>query len=61
MSTETAVEEHKTEEWGGADVSPLKASYGKLMMWFLIVSDSFSFAALLISYAALRMSEEWWP
>lgn len=61
MSTQTAVEEHKTEEWGGADVSPLKVSYGKMMMWFLIVSDSFSFAALLISYAALRMSYDWWP
>jgi cytochrome c oxidase subunit 3 len=33
-----------------------KASYGKLMMWFFLVSDAFTFSALLITYGALRIS-----
>ncbi len=32
-----------------------KASYGKLMMWFFLVSDAFTFSALLIAYGALRV------
>lgn len=32
------------------------ASYGKLMMWFFLVSDAFTFSALLIAYGALRVS-----
>ena len=31
------------------------ASYGKLMMWFFLVSDAFTFSSLLISYGALRI------
>lgn len=31
------------------------ASYGKLMMWFFLVSDAFTFSALLITYGALRV------
>lgn len=60
---EQAVETTHTDsgqEWGGG-VSPYKVSYGKMMMWFLIVSDAFSFAGLLITYAALRVGEEFWP
>lgn len=30
------------------------ASYGKLMMWFFLVSDAFTFSAFLITYGALR-------
>ncbi len=39
--------------WNGG-VSPLKASYGKLMMWFFLLSDAFTFSALLISYGMIR-------
>ena len=28
--------------WGGGN-QPLKASYGKMMMWFFIVSDALTF------------------
>jgi len=31
------------------------ASYGKLMMWFFLVSDAFTFSSLLIAYGALRV------
>ncbi|SMD43575.1 cytochrome c oxidase subunit 3 [Aquiflexum balticum DSM 16537] len=45
----------KRGTWGGGN-EPLKASYGKLMMWFFLLSDIFTFAALLITYISLRVS-----
>lgn len=41
--------------WGGG-VEPMKASYGKLMMWFFLLSDAFTFSALLITYGYIRWS-----
>lgn len=32
------------------------ASYGKLMMWFFLVSDAFTFSSLLVAYGALRLA-----
>lgn len=34
----------------------MKASYGKLMMWFFLISDTFTFSALLVSYGLIRYS-----
>jgi cytochrome c oxidase subunit III len=34
-----------------------QASYGKLMMWFFLVSDAFTFSALLLAYGALRVRQ----
>lgn len=31
------------------------ASYGKLMMWFFLISDAFTFSAFLITYGSLRV------
>ncbi len=45
----------KKSLWDGG-VAPLKASYGKLMMWFFLLSDAFTFSGLLITYAFLRWS-----
>ena len=39
--------------WGGG-TSPLKASYGKMMMWFFIVSDALTFSAFLAAYGFSR-------
>jgi cytochrome c oxidase subunit III len=39
--------------WSGGQ-SPLKASYGKLMMWFFLLSDAFTFSALLVTYGMIR-------
>jgi cytochrome c oxidase subunit III len=39
--------------WDGG-VSPMGASYGKLMMWFFLLSDAFTFSALLITYGLVR-------
>jgi len=41
--------------WLGG-VEPMKASYGKLMMWFFLISDTFTFSALLVSYGLIRFS-----
>ncbi|HEU5291140.1 MAG TPA: cytochrome c oxidase subunit 3 [Cyclobacteriaceae bacterium] len=42
-------------EWDGG-VSPMNVSYGKLMMWFFLLSDAFTFSALLITYGLVRSS-----
>src|SRR5688572_6838070 len=61
-------------EWDGG-VSPMGVSYGKLMMWFFLLSDAFTFSALLITYGLVRsahpayvgdhelfqFSQAWWP
>jgi cytochrome c oxidase subunit III len=44
---------------GGAE--PFKASYGKLMMWYFLLSDAFTFAGFLIAYGTLRFSMPSWP
>ncbi|MCE3008740.1 MAG: cytochrome c oxidase subunit 3 [Bacteroidetes bacterium] len=46
--------------WGGGR-NPMGAQYGKLMMWFFLLSDAFTFSGLLIAYGVLRMSHDWWP
>ncbi|MCC6280330.1 MAG: cytochrome c oxidase subunit 3 [Saprospiraceae bacterium] len=54
--------EHESDEqlWEGGK-SPLRASYGKIMMWYFLVSDAFTFAGFLIAYGALRFSMPTWP
>lgn len=48
--------------WGGGTKSPMKASYGKLMMWFFITSDALTFSAFLASYGFSRFKfSEIWP
>jgi cytochrome c oxidase subunit 3 len=39
--------------WGGGN-EPLKASYGKMMMWFFIVSDALTFSGFLAAYGFSR-------
>lgn len=55
----TSVEEENV--WGGGNM-PLGASYGKLMMWFFIVSDALTFSGFLASYGFSRFKFiETWP
>ncbi len=56
---ETAVVQTKQRLWSGGH-SPFKVSYGKLMMWYFLMSDSFTFGAFLISYGTIRFSENYW-
>jgi cytochrome c oxidase subunit 3 len=46
--------------WDGG-ASPMGASYGKLMMWFFLLSDAFTFATLLITYGLVRSSHLAFP
>ena len=74
MSTTATIETPGKSIWNGGQ-SPLKVSYGKLMMWFFLLSDALSFSALLITYGMIRyshpsfagaaedfvFSKEYWP
>jgi cytochrome c oxidase subunit 3 len=51
---------HDQDAWSGGK-EPFKASYGKLMMWYFLLSDAFTFAGFLIAYGALRFSSPTWP
>ena len=39
--------------WGGG-ILPLVASYGKLMMWFFLMTDALTFSAFLGAYGFQR-------
>ncbi|AMM50069.1 cytochrome oxidase subunit III [Rufibacter sp. DG15C] len=74
MSQTTTFEQPNTGTWDGGN-EPFKASYGKLMMWFFLLSDAFTFAAFLTTYGlsrhrhqayegtseAFTFSTQWWP
>ena len=61
-------------DWSGGN-KPFNASYGKLMMWFFLLSDAFTISALLVTYGMIRFSypayegvaenftfsQEYWP
>ncbi len=64
MATDTLVKDTQTNQgsngWEGGK-PPFKVSYGKLMMWYFLLSDAFTFAGFLIAYGALRFSMPSWP
>ncbi len=57
---------HSTEidskhAWDGGQ-SPFRVSYGKMMMWFFLVSDALTFGGLLVSYGFIRHKyADVWP
>ena len=59
MSTQ-ATTAHQTKWWSGGK-SPFNLEYGKLMMWYFLMSDAFTFGAFLISYGSIRFSQNFWP
>ena len=51
----------KSEIWSGGN-EPLNASYGKMMMWFFIVSDALTFSGFLAAYGFSRFKFiDFWP
>lgn len=64
MAVDHSIHEHETHTsegvWSGGK-EPFKASYGKLMMWYFLLSDAFTFAGFLIAYGTLRFSSPTWP
>jgi cytochrome c oxidase subunit 3 len=60
MDTAVTTESEGTT-WGGGN-QPLNASYGKMMMWFFIVSDALTFSGFLVAYGFSRFKFiETWP
>lgn len=49
------------KQWWGGGRSPFNVEYGKLMMWYFLMSDAFTFGAFLISYGTIRFSQNFWP
>jgi cytochrome c oxidase subunit 3 len=56
----TTATTHSTKWWSGGK-SPFNVEYGKLMMWYFLMSDAFTFGAFLISYGTIRFSSNGWP
>jgi cytochrome c oxidase subunit 3 len=49
------------KKWGGG-TQPFNASYGKLMMWFFILSDALTFSGFIASYGFSRFKFiDAWP
>ena len=61
MSHHAVAEKDSGSAWDGGK-SPFGVSYGKLFMWFFLVSDALTFGGLLISYGFIRHKyAEVWP
>ncbi|MFM2117619.1 MAG: hypothetical protein RL316_809 [Bacteroidota bacterium] len=58
MATTATVQQTK---WWSGGKSPFNLEYGKLMMWYFLMSDAFTFGAFLISYGSIRFSQNFWP
>lgn len=59
-SSTTAMEQPNNNTWAGGKL-PLGSSYGKLMMWYFLISDTFTFATLLVVYGFYRILSPEWP
>ncbi|MET1057162.1 MAG: cytochrome c oxidase subunit 3 [Pedobacter sp.] len=60
MDSLSQLDQVKTTPWSGGR-SPWSIEYGKLMMWFFLLSDAFTFSSLLVYYGAQRFSKTTWP
>jgi len=61
MSGEASKAISKEVLWGGGR-SPFSVSYGKMMMWYFLVSDALTFGGLLVAYGFSRAgSTAAWP
>ena len=50
MEANIAVPSDGNNTWNGGGKKPFGASYGKMMMWFFIVSDALTFSGFLAAY-----------
>lgn len=60
MDSLSTLDQVKTTPWAGGR-SPWNVEYGKIMMWFFLLSDAFTFSSLLVYYGAQRFSKFTWP
>jgi cytochrome c oxidase subunit 3 len=57
----TVATETNNKTWSGGN-KPLGASYGKMMMWFFILSDALTFSGFLTAYGLMRFKFiDSWP
>ena len=62
MDATVAAKENEHSWGGGNDKKPLGASYGKMMMWFFILSDALTFSGFLGAYGLMRFKFiDSWP
>ena len=62
MEVNIAIPSDSKETWNGGGVKPFGASYGKMMMWFFIVSDALTFSGFLAAYGLTRFKFiDSWP
>ena len=62
MESTVATENSNEGVWSGGGKKPFAASYGKMMMWFFIMSDALTFSGFLVAYGLMRFKFlESWP
>ncbi|QTE21622.1 cytochrome c oxidase subunit 3 [Polaribacter cellanae] len=62
MEANIAVPSNSKDTWSGGSAKPFGASYGKMMMWFFIVSDALTFSGFLAAYGLTRFKFiDSWP
>jgi cytochrome c oxidase subunit 3 len=62
MEANIAVPSEEKNTWDGGGKRPFGASYGKMMMWFFIVSDAITFSGFLAAYGLTRFKFiDSWP
>ena len=62
MEANIAIPSDGKNTWNGGGVRPFGASYGKMMMWFFIVSDALTFSGFLAAYGLTRFKFiDSWP
>ena len=62
MEANIAIPSNGKNTWNGGGIRPFGASYGKMMMWFFIVSDALTFSAFLAAYGLTRFKFiDSWP
>jgi cytochrome c oxidase subunit 3 len=54
MESNIAIPSDEKNTWSGGGVRPFGTSYGKMMMWFFIVSDALTFSGFLAAYGLTR-------
>jgi len=58
----TIADSPKGQTWSGGGNQPFGSSYGKMMMWFFIMSDALTFSGFLGAYGLIRFKFlDSWP
>lgn len=61
MANEAVIQENNASLWGGGR-QPFGASWGKLYMWFFLLSDALTFSGFLVAMGLFRFKyEDTWP